>query len=322
MAVHSNDSLSKIIGTDVISDRINSFVWISTTNVFNDLLTFNPNENNTELRKILAERLNQNPGFAEKIKKSIKNSLIPADELSWIKDNKRQIEWLRKYISIFIAKQNQIPALDHSQNPFQPFTLPQYFGLNGFATPFLIPVFLTARNRGIAIIDFWSAFYLPNAIFSIGKSKEMQSAWTSQMEKEKKFDWFNDENGEDKRNTFWNILVSKKILGISGNPGFHDHDEFLIYLDDLNFSDLEKDTISKETRNRWNQQRRREHEKDTKKQCNFNLTKAIDDKLTKLAKKYDLSRVDVIDILIRSEAKHESYIKAWLQRKPSENPAE
>lgn len=142
------------------------------------------------------------------------------------------------------------------------------------------------------------------------------------MEIEKKFDWLNDEDGASKRSIFWDLLISKKTLGITGNPHFLDHDEFLIFLDGLNFSNFEKDTISKEARNRWNQQKRREREKSTKKQCNFNLPKTIDDKLTKLAKKHELSRVDVIDILIRSEAQCDFYIKAWLQRKPSNNPPE
>lgn len=316
MAVHSDDFLAKIIGTDAISDRIDSFVWISTTQTYKDLRTFNTSANRNKLRTTLAERLNQSPIEAEKIRQAIKNSFIPENELRWITDSKRQLDWLMKYIFISITNNNQ------RQKSNQPPLQPQNFGSTGLVTSFLIPEFLTGRNRGIAIFDFWAAFFLPTFDSIIGQSKIVHSAWASQTEIDKKFDWFNDKDGASKRNIFQNLLISKKIPGIFGNINILDHDDFLIYIDGLNISDFEKEIISKKARDRWNQQKRREFNKNTEKQCNFNLSIVIDDKLTKLAKKYDLSRVDVIDILIRSEAQHESYIKSWLERKPSNNPPE
>jgi len=316
MAVHNKDVLAEIIGTDVVSDRIDSFVWIATTQKYFDLRTFNSSTNRNELRITLAKCLHQNPSEAQKIKQAIKQSFIPENELKWITGSKRQTDWLVKYIFKSIENNYKPPT----QSPFS--FQPPIFESFTPATKFFIPEYLVDRSRGIAIFDFWAAYFLPSFDYSVGQSKIMHSGWTSQKEIEKKFDWFNDEDGANKRDIFQKILASKKIPGVFGNPTILDHDDFLIYLDNLNISDFEKETISKNTRDRWNQQKRRVENKDTEKQCNFNLSLVIDEKLTKLAKKYELSRVDVIDILIRSEAKHESYIKAWLQRKPSENPGE
>jgi hypothetical protein len=311
MAVQNKDLLAEIIGTDVVSDRVDSFVWIAATQKYFDLRTFNSSTNKNELRTTLAERLYQDYSEAQKIRQAIKESFIPENEIKWITGNKRQTDWLVKYIY------NHNPPAQ-SLFSLQPPTFKSFTS----ATKFLIPEFLTDRSRGIAIFDFWSAYFLPSFDYSVGQSKIMHSGWATQEQIEKKFDWFNNEDGTNKRDIFQKILASKKILGIFGNPTILDHDDFLIYLDNLNISDFEKEIISKKTRDRWNQQKRRAENKDAEKQCNFNLSLVIDEKLTKLAKKYELSRVDVIDILIRSEAKHESYIKAWLQRKPSENPVE
>ena len=311
MTLRIDDHLAEIIDTDKISDRIDSFVWISLIQKHEHLKTLNFSTNRFELRKILAEHLRYDSAEANKIKHAIKYSLIPEDELRWINDNKWQIYSLKKYIFTAIEK-NHLPPTPNSFFLQPPKPPPP--------TSFLIPEFLTGRNRGIAIFDFWAINFLSNFNYSIYQSKMMHATWSSQMEIDKKFDWFNDKDGASKRNIF-QILLTKKF-SITYNPLIIDHDDFLIHLDGLNISNFEKEAINKKTRDRWNQQKRRELNKDTEKQCNFNLPIVIDDKLTKLAKKYDLSRSDIINILIRSEAQQESYIKAWLQRKPSNYPVE
>ena len=316
MAIHDSDYLAELIETNLISDRINSFVWISVAQKNLDLKTFNNTTHGNNLREALATHLSHNRNEASKIKEAIKYLLTAEDKLQWITGEKRQINWMTKKVLAQQTKSHESFIQNHLTHQ------PEYFELDVSTNSFVIPEFLTGKNLGIAIFDFFVAFIAGNLSDGSNQSKILQSLWAIQIENDKKFDWFNDKDAVSKRDIFQNLLISKKIPGNFYTRLIFDHDDFLIYLDNLNISELEKETIYKNTRDRWNQQKRRDRKKNTEKQCNFNLPIAINDKLNKLAEKYNLSRVEIIDILIRYEAQKELYIQDWLQKKPSRNPVE
>ncbi len=316
MAIHDSDFLAELIGTNLISDRINSFVWISVAQNNFDLRTFNNTTHGKELREALATHLYQNQNEALKIRDAIRHSFTTEDKLRWITGKKQQTNWMTKQLLAHKIKHHESPI----KRP--PPSQPMEFEIDISENSFITPEFLTGRNLGIAIFDFFTAFHLQKTSNSATQSTILQSLWAIKIENDKKFDWFNNEDAAIKINIFQSLLKSKKILGTFDTRNILDYEDFLIYLDNLNISEFEKETIYKKTRDRWNQQKRRDLKKNTEKQCNFNLPIVIDEKLNKLAKKYNLSRVDIIDILIRYEAQHESYIKDWLQKKPSHNPVE
>lgn len=207
MAVHNKDVLAEIIGTDVVSDRIDSFVWIATTQKYFDLRTFNSSTNRNELRITLAKCLHQNPSEAQKIKQAIKQSFIPENELKWITGSKRQTDWLVKYIFKSIENNYKPPT----QSPFS--FQPPIFESFTPATKFFIPEYLVDRSRGIAIFDFWAAYFLPSFDYSVGQSKIMHSGWTSQKEIEKNSTGLMMKTGLTKEIFFKKSWLPKKSLG-------------------------------------------------------------------------------------------------------------
>lgn len=295
---HTSDRLSNILEVDGLTERSYAFLWIYLAQLNNYLLSIEAKIDRYEFTTQLANTLINNPHLVEPTKIALRYSLIPEIYISWITDSKRQGAWIEKYARQYFSIQ---PSVNNTP-----------------AAPFQIPLHLTGQRRGMAIVDYMTInLTSPQRIEQIAA---MQNTWDLQKRFEEVFDWMHDGDGDKKRRLFANFMTAKFVPNAPTLFNSHDHEDFLINLEGIFVSNNEKTAYAKEVRNRWNQVKRREQEKTIKKQCNFNLPVAIDEKLTKLAAKYEMSRVDVIEILIRHEAQHETSIKSWLQRLPRNNP--
>jgi hypothetical protein len=296
------DNLSKIINTDNNSERINSFAWISIAAINSDFS--NLNSDSRSQRDLMADYLHKDQSTAQKIADYIKNRLIPDQDLNWISESHRQALWLERYIASNIMQGQQLISNQNITTSKSPLSKMWRFA---------IPFHLTGKNRSTALFDYWTAFYFLRMQDRIDKSKDMQLAWENSIESDKFFIWLDADNAEKKRASFWIWLKQKYPEITQDHPSFHSHEELLIFFDNLRFTDSDKQMFSQNYRKIWNQQRQRESA-NGKKQTNFVLSEKTISNLSMLAQKHGLTRTEIIEILIESEAKDEIYISKRLNR--------
>lgn len=309
MAIRENDFLSKTIGINEYSDRIQSFIWLCAAQINEQIFGFNIDAGQIDFRNALAICLNNNKNYASWIKSRIENSSIPIDRLNWILGTNIQLHWLEIIIknqlhSIYYTAPSNQHQNNFNSTPYNP-------------SQFRIPAHLTGKNACIAVLDYYAANSNLNLSQLTFQVAEIEHSWHEQLEFNMHFDWMNDDRGQKMRGLY--LKQSSTKYATTGNyySTTNSHDDFLIYLLNSPGTNLEKLIFNKNARNRWNQQVRREKEKHTKKQCNFNLPIGIDQKLSALADKHELSRAEIIEILVRYESRKNIYINEWLQRKPT-----
>lgn len=310
MAIRDNDSLAYAAGTYTPSDRVYSFIWVYAAQTDASIRSFNIETNKHALDRQINDFLHTHANIASIIKNTLTYSYLPIDNFKWITGGTRQLKWIEKYISDPDLLKNLPSYLNPAlcQN-----NTSQYQSIN-YSN---FPKFLSGISRGIAILDYWMANTFHDVDIKIYFLDKICKAWLAQEKIDRQFDWIDDENASLKKEIFQNLAKSKKLGGSWSNQSISDHVDFLTYVDELVATDYEKTSINRDARNRWNQQVRREKEKHTKKQCNFNLPIGIDQKLSALAEKHELSRAEIIEILVRYESRKNIYINEWLQRKPT-----
>lgn len=297
------EELSKIFKSEHLSNRHLSFAWIW---LAQETSLLKENQSNTpEFINYLARYLSENDGIAKAIIYNLEKTQIPENYLNWIVESHRQACWIEEYILEKIPKNQYItaaiefkPLLSESSSEFR----------QG------IPYHLQGKNRSIAMIDYWAAMMFNTTETKIKYCNFMKDGWLAQTKIDRLFAWLDDADAEKKRDYFWRWLGAKNSEITHRKQKFSSHEELLIFFDQPEFSDSAKELFSKEARKSWNQQQRRENTKD-KKQCNFVLSDKTVLKLEKLASKYGLSRTEIIELLIESEAKHERYITERLNQK-------
>ncbi len=297
------EELSKIFKSEHPSSRHLSFAWIWLAQETSILID---NQSNTpEFSHYLARRLNENKEIAKAIIYNLEENQIPENHLNWIVESHRQASWIEIYIAEDIAKHQNI----NKQSKFKP-----YISRSSSEFRHGVPHHLQGKNRSIAMLDYWAAMMFNTTETKIKYCNFMKDGWLAQTKIDRLFAWLDAADAEKKRDYFWRWLEVKNSEITHRKQQFTSHEELLIFFDQPEFSDAAKELFSKEARKSWNQQQRRENTKD-KKQCNFVLPDKTVLKLEKLASKYGLSRTEIIQLLIESEAKHERYITERLNQK-------
>lgn len=294
MAVHIKDELADIIGVPVCSSRIDSFVWISVAQkiqYLNNIQSISVNSGNS--RNLIAGHLKQDQLTASQIIAGLQSRQIPEYHLDWIIDSRRQSHWIENYITSLIAR-------SESRSP-----IPQ-------TSTLAVPHHLLGRDRSIAIFDYWASIAHLAMQEKIECSKQMQTAWQDRTRLDRSFAWLDDGDADKKRAFFWDWLTSKSHLITFRHPQFQSHDELLIFFDESILDRSDKELFSKNAKKLWNQRQLRERLKG-KKQCNFVLSEKTISKLKMLSKKHGLTRTDIIELIIESEAKDELYISERLR---------
>lgn len=308
MAIRDTQQLSKTLGLTNISERALSFIWLYIAQADDYIYLFNIKANEHELITRLMHFLQQDFTLSNIIKKTILNFRISSDDLDWITKEKCHSKWIEWHIKNKL--QINFPhSIQHSQN--------HIFTPSEFRTP----VHLSGTSLDIAMIDFY-LFFMDEKIYNASYEVNLiRINLNEHLKFKKNFEWINDKHAHEKIDIYLEIFRKhiKTPLPFSGYSAPHDYEEFIIWLDFFNSTAFEKLSINKDARNRWNQRVRREKEKHTKRQCNFNLPIDIFKKLSELAKKHDLDRIDIIEILIKYESEKDIYINEWLNRKPKNN---
>lgn len=173
-----------------------------------------------------------------------------------------------------------------------------------------ISSFLSGRQRIIALFDV----YQPS-----GEAKEScvnaaKLAWQMQLKKDKVFDWFQGEGGMAGVELM-GAWLSKRNLGVAGlRWAISNHDDLLSFFDSNPLGELEIKLMMIEIKRAWSQKKYRASLKD-RRQCNLILRESTIAKLDKLAEKHDLSRAELLEILINAEQSQGIYTTQLLQRR-------
>lgn len=298
MPIKDKDKLSKVINNDVVSTRIESFVWVSLSQWRDELINIQTTMH--QFRDFLADRLIINEDIKQRIVQNLTYNLIREDHLDWIVDSHRQTQWIEQYITMHESS---------SRNTYQNYSnidISMFFNR--------IPAHLLGRMRNIAIFDFWAANVFSTTIQRINYCNTMKAEWYRFTKEDKQFSWLNENDIEQKRLFFHKWLKLKHPLIPHNTAYFSSHENLLGCIDRGKFTDAEKILLSLKSRNAWNQQQRRANFKG-KRQCNFVLSERAIAKLDKLSSKYKLSRTEIIELLIDSESKGEKYISTLLDMK-------
>lgn len=305
-----------ILNKDKVTMRDLSFVWVHLVNYEN--LQDRENKIQTQWTSNYKEELidedfieyilSQNTLLRDKVERDLKYKTISARYFDWIGEGTYQSHWVERFLS------------DRTPSPTTPAPAGPYANLvhqNANSMKFLsftVPLDLIGRNRSIAIFDFWAAEILSENQERISLIQAMQREWELQVKNDSIFSWLNDGDGEKKRALLWSCLSSNGVKGTFAYAPLRSHDDLLRFLFDNKFQLHERKFFNLSARKLWNQQQRRENIKD-KKQCNFILSKAADKNLNALAEKYNLTRTEIIELLINSETKRRIYINERLNQK-------
>ena len=241
-----------------------------------DASTCNGSTMRDEIARFLKRKTENLKGIASKKDRS----LVPHDYLKWIEGDERQYQWLLRRVE-------DLTELRPTRG------LPS--GL----------VRLNGRNHLIAILDLWDV----DIAKKVDEIEHLRNRWLRHKAGDSAFKWFEDKKDGLKRCKFaweWlekNRLSLKRLLPISN------YKELLMYFDEAEVGHHELKAILQTIRNRWTRKQFDERAAD-KKQVNVMLSKTAIELLDTLAKKHELKRAQVLELLITTESEVGVYLTA------------
>ena len=304
MALHISDKLSKNIGIKHSSPRLINLTWVIIVNANYDYRKININQLS---RDALSDFLDQNTEIKIIVQNLLQRELVPAKELEWLTDVSRQ----SKFIEVFLSTK-------------MPYQLSPYEDPSTIKSPIILgitPFDLIGSKLSSALIDYWLSFCPGDMNTKIQLVKLIRKAWEDQIKIDEKFDWFNKEKGQDRRDFFWQWLTLSEPLLTQNKVSFKTQDDLLYFFDFAKISENEKHYLVQKFKNNWNQKQYRERNAG-KKQCNFILSEKTISKLERLAQKYHLSRTEIVELIINAEAAKEIYISERLNQRKLLKPQE
>ncbi|WP_124643827.1 MULTISPECIES: hypothetical protein [Aquitalea] len=279
MSITRDDKLAQIFGGDKTNSRFENWLWIF-LNILNPRL--NSDEYGPKIRKKMADILESEPQFKTAAVNYANNGFLPDVYLTWITDDERQVKWLTGYFC---------SMLNYNKN--------------------LMPTLLTGRNRVISLID---------ALNTDNRSKlniieSAKSAWNIQQEKDRIFDWFKNDEEDDERCQFaWTWIRDHTHYQIQHGPAVRSIPDLIQLFEQIAPNEDWIELSIEKIKVAWRQRKYRQN-MIGKKQYNFVLSENTVYLLDGLSKKYDLTRAEIIEVLIKAEAEKETYISEKIRKR-------
>ena len=210
--------------------------------------------------------------------------LVPHDYLKWIEGDERQHRWLLRRIE-------ELTELRPTQG------LPS--GL----------VRLNGRNHLIAILDLWDVDIAKKA----DEIERLHNRWLRHKAGDRAFEWFEDKKDGLKRcKCAWEWLEKHHVSIFKSQLPINNYKELLLYFDEAELGRNEMKAIIQTIKKRWNRKQFDERTAD-KKQVNVMLSKTAIEILDTLAKKHELKRAQVLELLITMESEDGVYFTGRLK---------
>lgn len=281
------DQLHKVLGGTAIDDRFITWLWFFLRSCYP--LSNLGEYKSFDMNNKMSDFISKHPDLVQTIEQQKKLYLLPSIALRWITDDKLQHDWIT----------NQVRNRDWRNNRL----IPQTENKSVAA-----PENLNDRDRVVAMIDIWSL----NLVEKNNEINKIKNIWIQHKQKHHIHDWFAGIDETQKLILAWN-LTSKKYPSLTDTSlPFKSHQELLVFFDNSGLHEAEKILLIDSIKKRWSQNQYRENMKG-KKQYNFILSEKTITRLDKLADKFDLRRVEVIDILLRMEENEGYYLPKGLK---------
>ncbi|WP_312438525.1 hypothetical protein [Janthinobacterium sp.] len=197
-------------------------------------------------------------------------TILREEDLQWIEKSARQSKWL---IDEFL---NEI-RIDE----------PVY------------PAHLSPREKLIAIVDYWNA--------PIARKSEvldsLRKDWGHHLEEDKYYKWFKENSEKQKCETAWGWYRKEMPRLTRGKNPFHTYEALLLFLDSSGLKLDEKRLHIVEIKKEWKRRQVSANQEGTK-QTNFAFPEDVRSQLDTLAKKFGLTKKELVERLIRHAAKN------------------
>jgi len=280
MAVHDPDRLEINLGKTSARQAI--WLWL----YLNEYIGANFEADTCDgltMRDTLASFIDSRSSpSTEEITRAMDRFLVPDESLKWIAGDERQARWL----SPRVIEMTRLPSLVN-------------------------PPRLPARSRLIGTIDLWDV----DLAEKITALKDLSRAWENHRSQDSQFKWFEDKKEGAERCRFaWEWIQKDKNLHQPGLPRFENHTDLLMFFDPLDLRELERKSIAKSIRQRWGRKDYLEKLGD-RKQYNFILSSKIIEMLDALANANGMKRPQVLEILVKAEARQGVYLLEKLKIK-------
>jgi hypothetical protein len=205
--------------------------------------------------------------------------ILPINQLEWITDDERQINWLRSYFkNIFKLEIDPPPGL---------------IGRGLIVTCIdLLEVDLEDKSRAIA---------------------QMNRDWHDYLKTDIIFKWFKGQEEAARCEFAWDWIMTHKQTEARGQPPISNFRELLKFFDSIEVNEAQKKLDVAAIKRKWSQQKYRESMKG-KSQYNFVLTDRVIAELDKLASRYEASRPQIIEALIDMEAIQGTYLPQKIKK--------
>ncbi len=280
MAVHHkyNDELQKELRGVIADNRMGIWLWFFMKNN-------HPQEPVGEIkspgmRDRIANTIKNKPGLASHIEALSATRLIPERNLEWIKDEKRQNAFILK-------KLDQAAGLSYTGNPGK----------------------LTNKELSIAAFDLFHTSHSEKLLLA----HRIKSEWELNSCTDHIFKWLDKGDTEQKLETAWEIINNKHPYLLNQYYQSRGKDDLLIAFDTSTLTPPEKTLIMDSIKKRWSQNNYRSKQ-NGKNQYNFILSDRAINRLDNLAKKHEIKRTDVLEILLKMEEENGNYIVKHLNR--------
>lgn len=246
------------------------------------------------MKEQISSALYSNPDLAKRCQDDQGRFLLLNERLAWITCEVRQIQWL----------------------------ISRFFRITNYQIH-MPPPRLEGRDLVIATIDTWNVD-LTHKNNAVG---QLERDWIQHTQNDRQFEWFKGDDENSRCALAWDWLKEKNKYVLFSSTSPSNHESLLMLFDRLQMSDAEVKLMIVAIKKRWGQQQYRK-KNSGKKQCNLLLSHQAFDSLDKLAMKYDLSRAQIVEVLIRFETERSAYLpekmKAmkfeWSQMTSSDTP--
>lgn len=300
MAINDSNFPKNTAIDNITTERIRSFIHICLTQDENS-----PAKKYSDFDEIsYANYLAKDTLFNDQLKSYIHNKLLPDNLFQWITNNHYQHCWIKENLGIIEKSEYAFKYKERGNKPWN--------------LVIRIPADLDTKSCSMAIIDylhFTSIYYNSTEIYSpLHTIKELGKLWLIQQKDDKAFEWVKNKDSESKIVFFREWLLGKISPFHPSPSSISTYEQLLIYFLQSNFSKIEKQTLSANARKIWNQKKSRENSKDSK-QRNFILRNETIIKLEELAKKYYLSRSEILEIIIEAEYKNRIHVEEKINRR-------
>lgn len=260
-----DDPLTQLLQDTGINNRQAIWLWLGLY-VYESFDLDRNTCNGATMRDVVANALKVAPDIAYDIPAKKDRYLLPAEQMAWITDDKRQIQWLT-------------PKTNNLTNQVLPRGL----------------VHLQGRDRLIAALDIWQVDLEEKGL----AVERLHDQWRRHIAKDSQFEWFTDKKEGTKRCICaWEWIQKNPLDSVRRPSPIGNYNELLMYFDQAELDRHGQKAVIQEIKKRWSRQQFSERNAD-KRQVNAMLPHDLINQIDELAQKHGLKQREVIEALLR-----------------------